>query len=54
MKVKHLALLGSALSAMATSPAFAQEEVVAVQAATPGDVGDTPAPESTDALHPAH
>ncbi|HTU10784.1 MAG TPA: TonB-dependent receptor [Allosphingosinicella sp.] len=51
MTVKHVALLGSALSALAGSPAFAQDEPAPapVQAATPGEEEGEPAPESTDA-----
>jgi outer membrane receptor protein involved in Fe transport len=49
MKVKQFALLGGAISALAATPAFAQDEPAPVQAATPGDVEDAPAPEATDA-----
>ena len=51
MTVKQFALLGSALSALAATPAFAQDQAPSAQAeaATPGDQAGEPAPESTDA-----
>jgi outer membrane receptor protein involved in Fe transport len=49
MNVKQFALLGSAISALAATPAFSQDEPAPVQAATQGNADETPAPESTDA-----
>jgi outer membrane receptor for ferrienterochelin and colicins len=50
MKVKHVALLGSALSVFTAAPALAQDEPAPVQAATPGDAAaEDPEAQSTDA-----